>query len=322
MPTCRLLFWNVSNLFEVGAAERGPTSEAELGQRIRQLATILNQQDANIIGLAEIQSERVLEQLLGALSKPFYYVWEDGPIPGAPAGTGLAVLIDPSMVDSIRRVDAFRPTVGSRPRVLVTELKLTSGGEFLLAVNHWKSRMIAQGGIDPEVDRAETAEWLGELLATYTRSDCAIVVGDFNAEPWEAPFGELKLRAMRTFSGALWGQATPAYLYNSAWRFCAEPMLWQDVLAMGRDYREPRPKTTHDSSPPALFDQLLVSSAVLKNGPITLLEKSIQYVAIEHQTAYYTRAGVLRPRRWSWDPLTSTGIGASDHFPLRADFEY
>lgn len=176
------------------------------------------------------------------------------------------------------------------------------------------------GNIDPASDQKDTAEWLGDQLAGYDRTDCAVVVGDFNAEPWEPAFGDFKLRSRRTFSGALWSGSTPAYLYNTAWRFASEPSYWDQVQEQGADYRDPRPTTTHAASS-AVFDQLLVSGAALRNGPIELIESSVRCVVNEH-TAEYTTTGRLRPRRWSWDPETSTGTGASDHFPLTADLQF
>lgn len=321
MASLRLVFWNVFNLFEVGAVDRAPQSNEELEAKLDRIAEVLNAEQPDLMALAEVQSLDLLERLLDRLDGDFGILWEEGTPPGTTIATGLAVIFKLTTIDDIMRVDVYRPTTWSRPRSLVVEISLSSapdqGGRFVLSCNHWKSRM-RHGGVDPAADQNDTAEWLGDLLASYDRTDCAVVVGDFNAEPWEPAFGEFRLRSQRSFSGALWSGSTPAYLYNTAWRFAAEPSLWDEVVQLGPDYRERRPKTTHGESP-VLFDQLLVSGAALRRGPIALQESSVRCV-VNDLTAEYTRAGVVRPQRWSWDPATQAGTGASDHFPLSADF--
>jgi endonuclease/exonuclease/phosphatase family metal-dependent hydrolase len=154
-------------------------------------------------------------------------------------------------------------------------------------------------------------------LSQEHRLTCVIVFGDFNAEPFEAPFGELRLRARRFFSSALWSQATPAYLYNPTWRWLCEPEMWQATQVAG--YRETRPKTTHGSDTPCVFDHLMVSGYALRNGPVILEENSLQCVAVDGSTATVLNSGKMVPRKWTYASATEFN-GVSDHFPITASF--
>lgn len=198
-----------------GGGDRAPKSQAELEAKLDRIAEVLNGETPHRIALAEVQSLGLLERLHARLSGTFDVLWEDGPPEGATVGTGLAVLAGPTIFDEMSKVDVYRPTRWMRPRALNVELSVASalgrGGRFLLSCNHRKSRM-RYGNVDPASDQNDTAEWLGDQLAGYDRTDCAVVVGDFNAEPWEPAFGDFKLRSRRTCSGALWSGSTPAYL--------------------------------------------------------------------------------------------------------------
>ena len=97
-----------------------------------------------------------------------------------------------------------------------------------------------------------------------------------------------------------------------------EPAWWEETNVS--NYEESRPKTSHDTSPGVIFDQLLVSGRVLRNGPITLNEHSVEYHSND-VIAYRTGTGVLRPRRWEYTD-NATFSGASDHFPLVVTFSY
>lgn len=164
-------------------------------------------------------------------------------------------------------------------------------------------------GSDDAADRKDSARWLGDLLST-THLSCAVVMGDFNAEPYESPFNQTGLRAVRFFSTTLWSQATPAYLYNTAWRFLPEPDYWESASQPG--YRVPRPRGSFDSSPPVIFDQIMVSGRALRNGPITLVEDSVYYYTDPPAATQPN----LKPQRWD----SNSFVGASDHLPLVAKF--
>jgi endonuclease/exonuclease/phosphatase family metal-dependent hydrolase len=319
MPKLTVAFWNVANLFEPLAVVRGPQSHEELNARVNRLAEAINGLDGSgrspdILGLAEVGTERILKLLLARLQGQFIYDWCE---PRNPEFTGLAVIARTELVSDLARVAEYRPTMYARPRCLVLSVSLAGKEEpVLFAIVHFKSRMPSE--LNDKDDRLFTARWLGDLLAKQEKRTCAVVIGDFNAEPFESPFNDVSLRASRTFSGALWTRATPAHLYNTAWRFLAEPEFWEHTQIGG--YQQSRPATTFDCSPPVIFDQLLVSARALKGGPIRLQEQSVQYPC-RPPLGTVNRNGKHSPDRWQYEsPGNYTGV--SDHFPLFAVFNF
>lgn len=317
MPTeLRLAFWNVQNLFEPGVVARGPQDAEELNAKLDNVARAIQQffggQEPDILSLAEVNTGRILNDLKARLSGTFHAVWEPA---GVSDQTGLGVLANAQLVSSLRIVAAQRPSQFARPRAIVVECELIGKPEpLLLIVNHWKSRL-PSSPITDEADRRQTADWLGQSLASERRTRCVVLVGDFNAEPFEPPFGELRLKARRTFSSALWTRATPAYVYNTAWRFLSEPDPWEQTLVPA--YRATRPKGTHAAD--LVFDQLLVSGAALRGGLLTLRDSSVALATIDQLTSRFNRQGACVPLPWSYVSAVEYS-GTSDHLPLTAVF--
>jgi len=316
----RTAFWNVSNLFEPGTCHRGPRTVAELDAKVEVVASVARSlfggEGPDLLGLAEVGTERITDAIRSRLDGEYVAAWVG---PGMDDETGLGILARASVVAQVKLVAQYRPRMMARPRAAILRCTLRSASEpFLLAINHWKSRA-AQRGTDDGADRIETARWLGSHLATSPRVTCVLVFGDFNAEPFEPPFSETGLRGVRFFSSALWARATPAYVYNTAWRFLCEPDYWEEARRPG--YQEPRPKTTHDSLPPVVFDQLLVSGRALRGGVLTLRERTVRYHCDEITATRVPGTGRLHPARWQYDEATGFSSGASDHFPLVAVFD-
>ncbi|MGH7140164.1 MAG: endonuclease/exonuclease/phosphatase family protein, partial [Pirellulales bacterium] len=277
-----------------------------------------NGQGPDLLGLAEISTRSLLDELAAKLPGKYLKVWEP---PAKATQTGLALLGRDNVFAQLQPVAVQRPPGLARPRCLVVHCELIGKLEpVLVAVNHWKSRMPAEasGQLHDADDRRESARWLGDLLANSQPGTAAVVLGDFNAEPWEPPFNEVGLRSVRFFSTALYASATPAYLYNTAWRFMTEPDFWEEARLP--HYQEPRPKTSHGKGAWLIYDQLLVSAGALRTGPIELVEKSVQYHCQNNLTSRRTNRGALRPLPWQ----TAAGggyVGTSDHFPLLAVFK-
>ena len=308
------VFWNVGNLFNPGVVPRGPQTQSELTAKMDRLANVLNrikQNGPDIIGLAEVETDAVFRQLTSRLASRYDRHWRSGNIQGQ---TGLGLLVNQGVFRDSRILDFQAPTLMSRPRSMIVECVLKSNAEpILVVVNHWKSRMQFGGAGNDHDDRRQSARWLGDYLGQSDRHSCVLVFGDFNAEPFEPPFNETGLRSVRFFSTALWTRATPAYLYNTAWRHLPEPDFWEQTRQAG--YQLSRPRTSHDASPPVIFDQLMVSGRALRNGPVTLEEQSVRF-HIDQDTA---TSGNLKPRRWEY--LNANNYqGCSDHFPLVARF--
>jgi hypothetical protein len=318
MPQLTFAFWNVANLFEPLAVPRGPQSEAELVAKLAALAGVLaaidNGNGPHLLGLAEVGTERIFDMLHAALPSEYIAVWEPAPRIDL-TGLGLAARSD--HFASIQIVDVERPSMFARPRVLLTRCELIGQPEpVFVAVCHWKSRM-QQGGTDPTQEQLASARWLAERLGPMDRGTCVVVLGDFNAEPFEPPFNDAGLRCRRHFSSILAGTATPAHLYNTAWQALPEPDAWEDLTAAGM--KVTRPRTSHDASPPVIFDQLLVSRAALRLGPIRLLEQTVRYHVVDGVNSVRRSSGNLAPLRWTFDP-GGAHSGCADHYPLLAEF--
>jgi endonuclease/exonuclease/phosphatase family metal-dependent hydrolase len=319
MPSeLRIAFWNVQDLFEPSVVSRGPQSLQELNAKLENLAKAIQQffacQGPDMLAIAEVHTQRILRDLESRVNLgPVIRVWEPS---GFADQTGLAVLARLSRFSSIHVIAVQRPTVLARPRAMILECSLAGRPEpFLFVVNHWKSRM-PSAPISDKADREQTADWLGQFLANERRTRNVIAVGDFNAEPFEAPFGELRLRARRTFSPALWSRATPAYLYNPAWKYLSEPDAWE--LSRAPAYKASRPKSSHGND--LVFDQILLSGAILRGGMMRFLESKLEYVTINQLTSRYNRNGGLVPMQWRFTSSVEYS-GTSDHFPLAATFE-
>jgi endonuclease/exonuclease/phosphatase family metal-dependent hydrolase len=316
MASLNVAFWNVQNLFEPGVVARGPQSPGELDEKLDVLSGVINAffggEGPDVLGLAEVSTKRIFLDLVRRLNHRFLHVWEDA---GISDQTGLALLARESRFVDVTVLDTQRPSVAARPRSVIVRCELAGTPEpFLVVVNHWKSRLGTPA--IHNADRLQTADWLGDYLANKSSEQCVLVLGDFNAEPFEPPFGELRLRGRRTFNGALWSNATPAYLYNTAWKIVTEPESWEVACQPG--YVESRPKTTHGDAGTNVFDQLLVSGRALRNGPLTLREQTVDLFR-NPKTLKQSATGVLRPRKWVY-VSPNEHDGSSDHFPLLATF--
>jgi endonuclease/exonuclease/phosphatase family metal-dependent hydrolase len=315
MPDLRVAFWNVQNLFEPGPEKKRPRDEQELDAKLDVLAGAIDSlfagEGPDLLGLAEVRADMILERLEQRLQNRYLRLFERCHDSN---WTGLSVLARADSFAALSRVDAYRPYTMSMPRYLIARCERAEGGEpIVFVVNHWRSRL---GGADAHSERRETAQHLAEWLAGSQEDTCVIVVGDFNAEPFEAPFGARGLRCVRHFSPELWQGPAPACLYNTAWRFLSEPDYWEVVEARGATYQAPRPMTTFNGAVPVLLDQLLVSGRALRGGPITLQEASVGYPC-PGGIAAATDGGHKRPLPWN---EAGRGSGASDHFPLVARF--
>jgi len=329
----RVAFWNVMNLFEPRThppgpggkpAARGPQSGDELDSKISQLADCINGffggTGPDLLGLSEIHTDRILAEVERRLSDRYVQVWEPAGVPGE---TGLAVLGRASLTNGLTKVAVQRPAKRQkgRPRCMIVRCELKGVREpILFAINHWKSLYAkGVGVVGAALDREETADWLGNWLSQSYGTTCAVVAGDFNAEPTEKLFNELRLRSSRYFSNALWTNATPAYLYNTSWKFLTEPFAWEESMPAGGIQNDPRPKRTQDGNKYVVWDQLMVSGRALRNGPIKLIEKSVDYHR-DLRNSTCKPNGALCPIRWSYSG-PGQFEGASDHYPVVTEFE-
>ncbi len=311
-------FWNVSNLFAAGVVPRGPASAAEVDAKVERLAAVLaaiGTHGPDLLGLAEVGSEplfhRLAQRVMGHRGQ-WWAAWSE-PARADQCGLGLLARVD--CFSRLRVLDEYRRTGLARPMALVAELTVSALEQpVLVVVNHWKSRLQRPGEVSGHQQRLEVAGWVSEQLHLAGRPGCAVVMGDFNAEPMEAPFATGRLEGSRFHTCR-----SPA-LYNAAWRYVGAPDPLD--LVQAPRYRASRPRTTHDSSPPVLFDQLLVSTDALAGRPLRFVEsRSGYHLDEDHDAVVRPSSGYVLPKRWRHGTTTG-GSGASDHLPLVAVFEY
>lgn len=318
MRQLRVAFWNVENLFAAGTVDRGPQTEDELRAKLRVLADTIDSFfggcGPDLLGLAEVGTLAVLDLLLERLNGEYVRIWE---APSRRDETGIALCGRRGVVADLERLRVQRPVLEARPRWLACRCALHGAvNPFIVVVTHWKSDR--PGGIEPpRHDRLESARLLADFLSQREDTPCALVIGDFNVRPTEAPFADAGLGGHLHFNSVFTAMATTRLLYNTAWRFVCEPDYYEDTLRP--NYQEPRPKTSFgEKAHDAILDQLLVSGRALRGGPLSLRERTVCYHH-DQWTELYTPTGALRPREWRYHG-PSDSSGASDHFPLLAEF--
>jgi hypothetical protein len=313
MALFRVGFWNLYNLFEVGAVpKRGPQTPDELSGRIDRTAVAIAHFGADLLGICEIGSYALLGRLRRALRKLGYeyqVAFED---PALPTQTGLGILYRQGVFKHVFLRAVHRPAVQSRPRSVAYHCVLASPNEtdFLLIVNHWKSRL---PGPDSSRDRLESAHFVRQTLEREIARLPCIVLGDFNAEPGEMVFEGGGLPVVRYFNSV-----RGINLYSPMWRFWHEPGFSEDAFIDG--YREPFPKTSQGDGN-HLLDHIMVSKLALNGPSMRLLERSVEYY-FRHGLGNWSSRGLLRPSPWVYDSNLVRSDGYSDHFPILANFEY
>ncbi|HEX8339544.1 MAG TPA: endonuclease/exonuclease/phosphatase family protein [Tepidisphaeraceae bacterium] len=324
MDKLNVAFWNVQNLFDVPAPNtptRGPRTQGELDAKLDRISGIVGdsfaQRGPDLFAVAEVGTRTGFDALIDRLPGPHpsaLRVWEAAAMP---EHTGLGLAGRDDRIARLTLLDVWRPTLAARPRILLIECELRAARRPVwVVVNHWKSRMRTTSGPTDAEDRLAGADWLGQRLDLAGEMQCVVMLGDFNCEPTEQPFRGLQLRGTRHASAAINARSAVSTLYNSAWRFMAEPDPWRNPRPVG--YQATRPRTTFASGS-VILDHLLVSKDALRGFPLSLDESTITYHS-DTRAYRYNRNGSIVPVKWT-GPLGGPFEGASDHLPLLATFD-
>ena len=228
---------------------RGPETSAELDAKLDLLADVLNGSTVDgppeLLGLAEIQSEQLVDRLEKRLSRDYHTTFES---PATACRTGLAVMASKNLFAP--PLPVARDDLDTRPFGLITLCRLANRS-LLFGINHWPASSGAAGA--PRSTANWLALWLGESIATWERNTPFLLVGDFNAEPFERPLNSAFFRGVR-FRHLLTERSWLTSMYNTGWSFLSE----------GRG--QPHTSVCSDPSvvaPPMIFDQLLVSRSLV-----------------------------------------------------------
>ncbi|MCX7043907.1 MAG: endonuclease/exonuclease/phosphatase family protein [Candidatus Sumerlaeota bacterium] len=336
MRTISIAFWNVQNLFHWTVARsqnlkgkkwRGPATEQEYHAKLNAIAHIIQSMTSDgpphILGLAEIGNEQVLQDLLASFPNDYFDspIWIDGAEEDQ-SGLGLlwrrnSFTAKEEWVCPSREELKDKRGYARRPHSLIVSLKDQISDQCLyLSINHWKSNM---GGPEKTNDmRVQTARMLGDRLSGLSKQFPypVIVMGDFNADPYDAIFDEQRLRARRCFSTMNWWKNATGTFYNPCWRYLPPEAYFDSSRQEG--YQERRPQTTFAKGW-GVFDQMLFSKSFLKDEKIVFHESQFEYITSPNAARTIEENGRLLPYSWpdSWKLGTR---GASDHFPMLARF--
>lgn len=289
-----ILSYNVQNIFdaELDGSEyeefREHWSEELYHLRLQGLSEVIRRTSPppDVVVLQEIEDETVLEDLCTIYLSEYGYAQR---IVGGPVESATQVgLLTHLPVSEVRR---HSPPRGDHPLRNVLEVRLGSAGEeFLLFVNHWKSR--SGGGASLRRETARMVRLRLDALREEEPEVRILLAGDFNSEPVppeedpEAPlllngssagFLEVSDRLSTAVSGRLYTpwELVPekgSYLYAERWE---------------------------------RIDAFYLSSTLLK-GPGLQFES----FAVHPWEELRTREGA--PRRW----IKELESGYSDHLPI------
>jgi endonuclease/exonuclease/phosphatase family metal-dependent hydrolase len=290
----RCAFLNCYNLFEPGTVDRGPVDEAALDAKIADLGDTLRAfRSAHVIGLCEIGTRGLAERVVARSSRKRYdVVWADPPRRNS-TGLALAVRTD---IGTIVRI-ATAPSARERPKWLAVlgTFGPRPGTPMWVVVNHWASKL---GGPDREPERTASAGEVADFIAVESRSvESIILMGDFNAEPWEAPLqgaaaegvtgGPVnRLVAMRERAAVIrGGWRTRVRMYGACWRLVGEPLPAERERTGDAPTRPLGTFRAKDSDPWQMLDQVLVSGRMLRGGSISLREGSIRLAPARNQAS-------------------------------------
>lgn len=344
----RVAFWNLQNLFDIEASQLASDLDYTpvhgwdrdtFEQKIRNLADVIramfNGQGPDLLGICEIENERVAQLLVKAIGRDDYAVAhvEHPDIRG----------IDTCLIYS-KRLFEFdeQKTQGHLvhlryPTRDIFEVHLRvkqNQSDLVVLVNHWPSRKA--GRLESEPFRLTVASHCGKLVDDNLKlarqeylklkdSDLSLfrlnnawdrnvlVMGDFNDEPWDRSVREI-LRSgysvdhleepIRYSRGSL-----PSYrayagkntsLFNPMWSLMNEP-------DQGTHYYSRSIQTMN------ILDQFIISRGLyfglqglqVRQSPVRVPE-----IRVFRPDIMCTRKG--RPRAFDRD----TNSGYSDHFPI------
>lgn len=305
-----IAFYNVENLFDTkrdksiydteftpsGAkkwtADKYKKKLANLASAISKLGLDENKDGACIVGLAEIENENVLKDLLATppLNKKGYkYAHFDSP---DPRGIDVALIYNPdyfNFVSKTKYTYGFRTGSKKRQRdhLLVSG---TIGGEPIrIIVNHWASRKDREADAFREVS-ALNCKHISDSIRRANPKAKVIIMGDLNDDPFDKSV-RVALGAKKETSKLKRGD-----LYNPMW----------NILEKGIGSLRYQGKWN-------LFDQIIISENLVSNDT-----NSLRYVKAQVYNPDYLFQQSGRFKGYPFRSFSGHTFinGYSDHFPV------
>lgn len=331
MPDYKIAFWNVENLFGPEdhphridwiksrvASDLVGWSPALYQTKLAQLARIIAQLDADILGVCEVEDAHVLNDLVGILAtempgRSYGVVHTDSALDRR--GIDTAFLFDTALFtvdpDLIFNHFVIRRT-GTRDILQATFNTTGFGQDLVVLVNHWPSR--SGGTVESAGFRAAAGETLGywhERIREELGDDAAVLaIGDFNDDPWD---GSVTYNANATRERGDVQRAQSAKFYNFAWEYLSVAAV--DHQGGNRLLNG----TLYFKNDGNLFDQILAGPSLVKtrNTAFKVLDDTARIEAfpemVDHRVGHGPRRFGL-PKGDAAKFVDETGF--SDHFPV------
>ena len=314
--TLKIAEYNVQNLFDLVRNnteydEYIPNTRTNWNRKtytikLKSIARVIKDLDADIIALEEIESLRALKDLRKTLQGMGVYYRYYAIAKAKPTTVKVAVL---SKVPFVYKKEIWVSRSSAYRNIL--ELKYKVDGEtFYLFVNHWKSKS------GPESKRIISAKALKKRLEEIGYDKNIIITGDFNSDYEEYikfrhryrlndTHGKTGinhvLNTIKATSTAKEVHLLPKELYN----------LWYDLP------KEQRWNYIHRNEKETL-DSILVSKPVLERGGFDYVYGS--FGVLRRPYLFYRRHINRWYIRYSREGARHMGKGYSDHLPIYARF--
>ena len=353
MPGINLTWWNLENFFDTDddsisldfeyTEANGWTQDVFEAKKANLAAALNATHDGagpELLAVAEIEKDSLLEELIAAMGKPHLKIVLD------PAGTSDLRGIDVAMAYDERKLSVVSSTshvVHFRYRtrdIFEVVFQLTDTGERLAVIaSHWPSRRQGKYSSDPlRIAVAENIAYLVEAHVKVTPAEYealrsqnnlapviqkwdskVMLVGDFNDEPYdrsvlehlmasrdrERVAGETNdIDKFRTETADY--RAQDVFLFNAMWKFVGQQ-------GVGSYFIDSLPTGETFANRNSLIDQLVVSRGLLGDSGLRLDADS---VSIFRDPLVATGSG--RPRAFD----RKKKKGTSDHLPVTAKLVY
>jgi hypothetical protein len=349
MPTLRVAWWNLENLFDTVddpisrdfefTPEHGWTQEAYEAKRDN-LAAVLTELGPELLGVAEVEGDGVFADVLAATGNEHLKVVED------PDGTSDLRGIDVSLAFDERKLSVVeRHSHVVHMRYMTRDIfevvfELVETGERLVVMaGHWPSRRLGRRESEPlRIAVAENLAYLvrdhllvdsityeqlredGDLEAVRAKWETPVLlVGDFNDEPSDTSVvdhlqASSELERVIGPTNDIDGFRAQTADYRETDAFLYNP-CWRFLAPenLGSFFISSTPAGEVFANRYQVLDQLVVSRGLLKPSGLRL---DLGSVDLWRAPSVATPSG--RPRRFD----RKTGKGTSDHLPLVATLVY
>ena len=308
-----IAFWNVENLFDtedspcrsdklkrVLANELTGWTSDILNRKISQLASSIHRMNRgsgpDILGVCEVENERVLNMLknaLAPLNRNYKIAHEDT---GDRRGIDVAFIYDSGLFTAEDQFSHFIVKRLATRDLFQVNFRTNSGRLLVVIGNHWPSRRGGEYESEPyRIIAGETLAYFHQRIREVQNDDnvAVLAMGDFNDEPFNRSLVDHAL-SEQTRSKVTRARS-PRFL-NLMW-----PILGQ---CLGTHYYE---------NSPNVLDQFLVSKGLLTgNSNIRVITDSVEIIRFSEMVRSGTYPVPIHYGRKS----DVNRDGFSDHYPI------